>query len=223
MIGTLIRKDLILNRSQFIWLGIIVIGFSVYLGVAKVLVTAGMAFSAFVCSLLPTMMSGREDRFHSLGFICSLPVTRRQIVTARYLITLAQFPAFVFLFSIVIWPFSFPRFPVEILLPFTLLAVFTAYTIGVSLAFPLVLRFGFMGLLFGLVAAQVVGTLMLALGSRGGILGIERIFRGIGSTMGQLRALLGDAPYFLLVLAALGALWAGSYAVALALFTRKEI
>ncbi len=227
MIARLMRKDLLLNASQLLWTLAVLSSSAVYYGLGRTSAIAGMGFGAFLCSFLPVMMAGREDRFRAPGFLCTLPVTRREIVLARYFLTLAVFPLGCCLFALVSWPFAFPRFPAELFRPETLLAAFTAFSLSAAMVYPLVLRFGMLGLIYFLVGVQVLGTLGLTLGSRfvigGGILAVERMIGEIGLAFGRLRDSIGAVLSFALALLALAGLWAASYAAALALFRRKEL
>jgi hypothetical protein len=92
---------------------------------------------------------------------------------------------------------------------------------------PLILSLGFRGLVFVLVAIQVLllGVLIVGprIGLRGGILAVEDAIRSIGPGLRGLRAMMGDLTYFLALFAALAALFTLSYLVSCALYGRRDL
>ncbi len=227
MIGKLMRKDLLLSWTMPLWVaGSIAANFLIWT------IDGGrsgsiLSFGSFVAAFLPIMISGREDRMRTNAFSCALPVSRRQIVAARYLLCLVMAPVWMLFCVLLIWAGSGFRLPPEMLEPAAYAVALAVQVLAVSILLPLMMRFGFIGFLYGLIAVQVLGLLVLVIGPRvglrSGILAIEDAVRSIGPGLRALRARLGDAPWLAAVLGTVGTVVALSYAVSRALFGSRDL
>jgi hypothetical protein len=225
----LMRKDLLLNRPV-----VAVVAAGIVLVVVLLSSGAGtqrgdaipfevVLFLASVYgSLLATLFAGRDDRYRTRAFNLGLPVTRREIVLARYLFSLLALPLWIGITVAVRWCWFWPVFPSEAFTPGSLALAFCGFVAGAGITFPLVVWAGFLGLVYGGVGLQVLAltTVVLirlvpaarpTLGAIGGIV----------PTLGRLHAGIGDPWYLLAATAALLCLYGLSFAVAAALYQRK--
>jgi ABC-type transport system involved in multi-copper enzyme maturation permease subunit len=95
MILKLIRKDYVLSWTMPLWMAGSLALNVVIQAFEQTLPTFSLVFGSVIAGFLPVMISGREDRYHTNAFTCSLPVRRSQIVLARYLVGVALYPAWV--------------------------------------------------------------------------------------------------------------------------------
>lgn len=229
MILRLMRKDLLLHRSM-----VVLIAAGIVLQVVLLSFGAGtqrsdgvplevVVFIATTCgSLLTALFAGRDDRYRTAGFDLALPVTRRQVVFSRYLLSLLVLPLWLGLTAVTRWACRWPVFPSETLAPVNLVLALAAFVAGMGFVFPLVVRMGFQGLIYGLVGLLVLALLVVA--SIRLFPAIRPVLQALGHVGPLLHALhvrLGDPWYLLLAVAALLFLYGLSFVVAEALYERK--
>lgn len=220
----LIRRDLIHHKKMFAWTLVL---YPLYLGFLGSRVNNTLllpVFGGFLYSLVPFIFFGREDKFKSLGFGLSLPVTRREFMGARHLLSWGLLLLMYLAGSVIM-----------ALAPGGKLAAATVFSprmILLSLAFlslifgvvmPLFTRFGYVGLLVMLVVFQVLGILLMIFRSAVGIETVKKLFRLIPNGIAWVQSTLGSVPAFLSVLALLALFSYGSFVLSLALFRRKEL
>ncbi|MGW8264759.1 MAG: ABC-2 transporter permease, partial [Longimicrobiales bacterium] len=86
------QKDLILNKQLIVINTVILLGclsiFAVTPEEFPPRVYAG--FAGFMMAFLPTVLITREDKFNAMTLGCSLPVSRKAIVQARFLLSLGM-------------------------------------------------------------------------------------------------------------------------------------
>jgi hypothetical protein len=220
MIGRLLRKDFLLNWSMVV---LLVVGLLVVVALFRFgdratgeVMPIGLIlfFGSFYGSLLPILAAARTDRYRTGGFEGSLPVTRRQFVAARYLLPVLLLPGWVALTYGALWAFSGGWLPPGALHAETLLLAPAALVVMMGLFYPLVMRVGFMGMLFGGVGLQVVGlVLTVAVRRVRGVLGLFDAIGRIGPALRGLHADLGDPGYALAVVGALAAVYLLSFLV----------
>ena len=227
MILKLMRKDLLLS-----W-GLLIAIFGGIAANALIWAIEGgragfiLAFGSAIAGFLPIMICGRDDRFRTNAFACALPVSRREIVLARYLLCPVLFPAWTLCLVILLWTFSGFRLPAELLRPDAYVTALAVQALAVAVFVPLMLRFGFKGFLYGLIGLQVLGMLVLVVGSRVGLAGGISAFEGaigrIGPGVRDLRARVGDAAFFPAAFAAIAAMLGLSYLVSNLLYQRRDL
>jgi hypothetical protein len=218
-----IRKDLILHKKFFVLTGVL---YPLYLGFLGSRVNNTLllpVFGGLLYALVPFILFGREDKFKSLAFGLSLPVTRREFLGARFLLSWGLMLSMYLAGSVIM-----------VLAPggkLTAATVFSPRMILLSLAFlslifgvvmPLFTRFGQVGLLVMLVVFQVLGILLLIFRSAVVIETIKKLFRLVPNGIAWIQSTLGNVPAFLSVLALLVLFSFGSFALSLVLFRRKE-
>ncbi|MCX6564904.1 MAG: ABC-2 transporter permease [Candidatus Aminicenantes bacterium] len=219
----LIRKDLILHKKFVLGVGIL---YPLYLGfmgsrvdnLAMLPVLGG-----FLYAIVPLILFGREDKFKSEAFGLSLPVTRREYLRARFLLS---------------WGLMFLMYAMGSLLmvavPGARLAAATVFSpkmILLSLAFmavyfgflmPLFIRFGQVGMLVFIVALQLIGVLLMVFRSAVGVTTVKKLFRLIPDGVAAVQSSLGAVPAFLALLALLALLTYASFELSAAFLRRKE-
>jgi len=220
------KKDLILNRKVILINGVI---FAVLLGFFATWQTdlpprAYAGFSALMLSFLPAVMVTREDKFNAMVLGCSLPVSRKTIVRARFVLWLGLALAGVFgAFALgAFLPSSnfdagdlFARGPI--------LTALTGVSLLLALLLPFTLRFGMKGVLIFLASTQVLGVILLTVmqvtrSSLDRAL-VEKILGGIA----HLRAFLGPSGFDLVLVAILVGFLGASYVLSVRVFEGREL
>lgn len=179
-------------------------------------------FGAFLYSIVPLIIFTREDKFKAAAFNLSLPVTRREFLLARYLsgwlLMLALYAGTCLL---------------TIFIPGTRLgpsAVFQVKTILTVLAFmailfaalmPLVVAFGWTGLIVFLVVFQVLGVVFVLLLTAFRP-GLAAITGGIGKAVSAAQSALGQAGFAAALIVFLFLFNLASFKASSLLFNRKE-
>jgi hypothetical protein len=186
-----------------------------------------LVFGSVIGAFFPVMVCGREDRFRTNAFACTLPVSRRQIVLARYLLCPALFPAGMPCLVLLMWTFSGFRLPADFAHVDGYVTALAVQVLAVSAFVPLMLQFGYKGFLYSLVGLQVLGVLLLVVGSRvglgGGIRAIEGTVGRIGPGLRSLRSRMGDASFWPATFAAVAAAFGLSYLLSCALYRRRDL
>lgn len=174
-------------------------------------------------ALLVPLFAGRDDRHRTTGFDLSLPVTRRQVLLGRYLLALALHVVWLALSAAVCRAWGWPRAIAGVFSPFSLALSLAAFTVGMGTTYPLVLRWGFVGMLYGLVGFQVLGVAVYALAKRWtAFASLVSLVAKVGPGLRALHARLGDPWYLAGVFAALTGLVGLSYAASAAALRRRE-
>jgi ABC-type transport system involved in multi-copper enzyme maturation permease subunit len=220
-----IRKDLILNQTALVSNLLIMAGFLGFMSSWEEGASAGSFafFTGIMMAFVPVMVVTREDKFRAMALGCSLPVTRKTIVQARYLLAVGT--------SVIGISFAFligAFFPLSELDPASLFrpgAVFLALsvtTVAITLLLPFTLRFGAMGLILVLAGTQVLGIVALTLVKIGESSADKRFIDTLVGSVMDLHSRLGpEVFYFLLALFLCGILMA-SYGLSLWVFRRRE-
>jgi len=183
MLRNALRKDLLLN-ARHLW-GIL--PWFLWVAYAMSEPDAGRITAvgaAFVGSLMAATMGAREDKLRTTATLASLPVSRRTLVEARYVVAYAVGTA---TYVVVVamagaLPWSVQRVA-DLVETKTLLLTLTLASAAIALLMPVVTRFGLFGVVVFLGVFQVLGIgLMVAFeffGSRSGIGVFSAIERGI--------------------------------------------
>jgi len=160
------QKDLILNK-QLIFINALVflacLGFFAHASQqTPPRVYAG--FAAFMMAFLPSVMITREDKFNAMTLGCSLPVSRKTIVQARFLLSIGMSLvgiAGAFLFAVLVPGSGYVLGDLFAWGP--CITALTFIVIVLSFLFPFTFRYGMKGLLIFLVSAQVLGVVFFTL------------------------------------------------------------
>jgi hypothetical protein len=167
VLGNLIQLDLWLGRKVLALNGLLFtfwFAFFLWMGGADTSVGEYIVLTSLMCVFLPVSLITRESKFNAAALTCSLPVTRREIVRARYVLAigLGLFLVAVGITVGLICPWSHLAVA-KLLAARTLLLALTMIVIEVALLLPLLLRFGWIGIIALLIAMQVVGVVALVL------------------------------------------------------------
>lgn len=218
----LIRKDLLMFKT----------GFPVYLLViiAVMALQTLRGFSTGLCitfyciyaTILPTALIAIEDRIGAGPFNCSLPVTRSQIVRAKYVISWCM-AVILTLIGLALYS----AFAAESLWEAWTLAtagqVLVTLSLGLALSLPILLRYGWWGLMGAFAAWMTLWALALPIISMlfpG--LRLENTFIAIPQFMTDVQTQLGAPLFLMTVLLAAVVFNLVSCKIAVALFQQRE-
>ena len=221
-----IRKDLILNRNALVTNAVLFMGFAAYLGwEPDTPVTVYVWLTSLMFTFLSLTVIVREDKFRAAALTCSLPVTRRTIVRARYLLSLglgvAGVAAALSLGALL--PIS--QLPVdELLRGRTVLLAVTVVVLTLGVLLPFVVRFGFVGVFVFLIVPQVLGILVLVIGRlSGGRDPIRQVIGSVAATIQALQAQLGSLGFDVLLLVVISLVFGASYGLSQRVFAHREL
>lgn len=218
----LIRKDLLLHKTEFpFWAPL-------FVGVLALQAWRGFSVSLYITlacvygTIFPAVLVCLEDKCRAGAFNCSLPVTRRGIVRAKYtiswLLALAVTWVGLVLYSVIaarslsaIWTVS------------TVGQALVTLSVGLAITLPVLLRFGwwgFVGGFFGWVTLWVVAFPVARILSPD--LRLANSFIAISDFVASTRVQLGAPLFLMTILVAVAALNLLSYEIAVMLFKRRE-
>jgi uncharacterized membrane protein len=220
------KKDLILNRNVILINGAIFAAclcfFAVFEGGFSPTAYAG--FSAFMVAFLPAAMVTREDKFKAMILGCSLPVERRTIVRARFVLSVGMALVGVlgaFLLASFL-PFSSLRAG-DLFAWGPLMTGLAGITLVLSLLLPFTLRYGMKGILIFLVSAQVLGAVLFAFMQATRSSADKVLVEKIVGALARLHALVGHTAFNALLVIVLLATLGVSYLVSVRVFERREL
>jgi ABC-type transport system involved in multi-copper enzyme maturation permease subunit len=226
MLRKVMVKDLLLNRQNLVLNGLIFLALELFWvsqedlpALLHVLVTALLG------SMMLVTIVAREDRFHAVALSCSLPVSRRTVVGGRYLLGLALGGAWILVGLVLAAVLPFSSIPASrALAPGNILFGLTVLAVLVAFLFPFTLRWGFLGLVIGLTAGQVLGILAMV-GARFGVArGVVRsVFGAAGGAIRFTRDALGSVAGAAVVLVVAAGVCLVSFWLAVWLFERKDL
>lgn len=220
-----IVKDLLLNRTT------LMVNLAVFIATFGLLTSMGVdsprvvaVFAGLMVAFIPVTLVTREDKARTMALSCSLPVSRRTIVRARYVLGLAMATtmALALLTAAGLVPTS-GLVLLEVLRPSTLLLCLSIVVILVSLLLPLTFRFGAMGVFALLAAFQVLGVVLLTIAQVTHSNADLRIASTLVQGVRSVAAALGMPLFYLVLGVTLAALVAASYRASVFVFERKDI
>ena len=155
----LIGKDLLLHRTTILIATPALVIYAGMFASFKNLHGAFIIFACIIALVLPMVLIARENVFRGEAFICSLPVTRRQVVQAKYVISWVISLVFV-VFSLVLFSLFASERLREIWSLATAGRVLLTLSLGFGIALPFALRFGWIGLTVFGVGMQILVMLV---------------------------------------------------------------
>lgn len=183
-----------------------------------------VGYVTLMCAMLPVGIIAKEDKFAATALTCSLPVTRRSIVTARYwgawLIGAASIAVVLVLGLVVpdvraLWGEGGRG---AVLTAFVLLGLVIAAFV------PFTIRFGLAGVLAGLVALQVLGLLLFMTALlTGGIATIEDTVRAMANAVADYRDQVGLLLFTATLIAVIAAVNWASWLLAQRIFRARDL
>jgi hypothetical protein len=219
----LIRKDLILHKKFVLGVGIL---YPLYLGFfgSRVNNTSILpVLGAFLYAIVPFILFGREDKFKSEAFGLSLPVTRREYLRARFLLSWGLMLLMYAVGSVLMVAVPGAKLSAAtVFSPRMVLLSLAFITVYFGILMPLFVRFGQVGMLVFIVALQVIGVLLMVFRSAAGIGMIKKLFRLIPDGVAAVHSSLGAAPAFLAVLALLALFSYASFELSVVFLRKKE-
>jgi ABC-type transport system involved in multi-copper enzyme maturation permease subunit len=181
-------------------------------------------YVGLMCTMLPVSLIAKEEKFSATAFTCSLPVTRRDIVTSRYLGG---------------WFIAGGWMGVVLALGLTmpairdlwsdgaggaLLAGFAILGLMIAIVVPFTIRFGMNGLLFGLVALQMLGMVLFLVGAAtGGLDAIGRAVETVVDAVGSYHAQVGRAGFAATVILGVAFLNWASWNASIRIFRSRDL
>lgn len=229
MLRRLLLRDWILHRRALGPITAVFAAFQVYFVLNADKPRLWLVFTSVYISFLTVVPFTRDDKFRSVAWSCTLPVSRSDLVKARYagawILVAAVFLLAFALAALVPGSKLSGALPAD---PEALLLAGAVVSVILLLLLPFTIRFGFFGILIGLVALQILiaGTFVVSklTGRQDRVEGgVASVFRPLIDGVAAARESLGPSAFFLAVLLSLVLLnWAG-YRVALALFRRREL
>ena len=220
----LIRKDLILNKKFLLVFGFLYVVYMGYLGSRVSSPREVVIFSTLLCALLPLIQYTREDKFKTSVLNSSLPVTRRQIVLSRYVLSWAVTLIMYALIIAALAVIPGGKVSAAALLNFnTTLFALAFMTLYLGLLLPPLLRFGMVGMLVFLIGIQVLAIPILVLERHKVVnFGLRDLAPSIKSALFSLQTHLGQSGYLALIIVLLILLNTASFFWSVFLFKRKD-
>jgi ABC-2 family transporter protein len=228
VLSNLIGLDLWLGRKVLALNGLLFtswFAFFLWMGGPGVSVGDYIVLTSVMSVFLPITVIVRESKFSAAALTCSLPVTRRQIVRARYGLSIGLGSCLMVVAIAVglVCPWSHLAVA-KLVAPRALLLALSMIVLEVALLLPFLLRFGWIGIIALLIALQVLGVVALTLTR---LLGLGTAFglgiKALSNALRSLYANLGD-PIFVAVWAAVLILVAvASCALSTWLYERRNV
>lgn len=225
MTRKILYQDWLFNRRMF---AILLILMPVYFIYTSWSITGPKA-QALITGLLTAFISFtlflREDKFKAQPLICSLPVTRRQIVHARFTLMWLVVTGLYLIFLLVAFLSPLARLePVALLRPGMVLLFLSTATVIIGIMFPFSVYFGAMGFIIVLVALQFAGIALQALVVAFGMgRSIGVIPEAISAGLANFRNWAGAPLYFLTVALAIVAINLAAREISVRLFIKKQL
>jgi hypothetical protein len=230
MLPRLLLREWMLARRALLALVGIYLAFQAYFVCRASSPRQYLIFASVYAAFLTLPLFLREEKYRATAWSCSMPVTRQDLVRARY------FGAWIFVAVVLalalilagIMPGSRVQVP-AVLEPSTLLQTFAAVTVVLVLMLPFTIRFGALGVIIFLIGIQMLGAVVLLIAVRtgGGSGASKGLLSGgmaaLGGGLAALRDLMGPAGFnAAAVVCLLLANWFG-YRLAVMLFRRREL
>jgi hypothetical protein len=221
-----IRKELILNRNVILMNGVIFLALLTFFATmdSEMPVKLYAGWSSLMLSFLPAVMVTREDKFKAMTLGCSLPVSRKTVVQARF--ALSGGLAFLGILAAFLLGGFFPTStfqPGDLFAWGPVIIGLSGITIVLSILLPITLRFGMHGIFIFLVGSQVLGVVMLTLVN---VMGSSVDKRAVDRIVGffvRAHATLGATTFNLCLVAFLLSLLSVSYLVSVRVFENREL
>ena len=222
----LIRKDVILGRWTLIANGslALVAPFIVLMPDEPPPVILYVLYVGLMCAMLPVSLIAKEEKFSASAFTCSLPVTRNDIVTSRYLggwVIAGGWTAAVLAVGLLapgirdLWSRGAGG---------ALLGGFTMLGLMIAIVVPFTIRFGMNGLLFGLVGLQALGMALFLVGAAtGGLDAIERAVKSVIDAVDSYHQRVRPAGFAATVILGVGFLNWASWKSSLRIFRSRDL
>jgi len=226
MLRNIVRKELILNRKALAGAAIPYIAWFAYV-LREPDVTAGeyLVMSAAMAVFYQVALFVREGKLKTAALTCSLPVTRTVVVRARYLVACSLSASWIGAAILLALACPWSHVPLaRLVAPNTLGVAVSIVLLGTAILFPLVVRFGLIGVLAFLVGMQVLGILaFLAVGLPGATASVNAVLSFVTGSIRALHANLGHPGFAAMWTFVVLAIVAGSYGLSVCLYGRRDL
>ncbi len=215
----LILKDLVLHKKFLAVISLLWIAYMGFFGSRIHSARTFFLFSMVMSSMIPFMIFTREEKSKALAVTCSLPVSRRQIVLARYVLCWLLTLAIEVLMTgaVLLFPGS-KQESSDLLKPNMFIFALAMMTAILSILMPLLIRFGMAAIFVVLIGAQVLGIIVLSFR-----LFLKNIFVAVKSVVAFLSAGAGDPGRLMLFLIVICLVNLASIKCSELLFRRKDV
>jgi len=165
MIGHILRSEFILNKKILLFFLVMVIGLTI---IYPLLLGSppGVVFgiTAVYLSFLPASILARQSKFKADAVMCALPVTRNKLVIGKYVFTVILFCIGVLLLVIILIILPGRQYSLsDIINADRLVNIFFAVGAVSGVLIPLILRFGYTGILVFVLGLNILTVMLFVL------------------------------------------------------------
>lgn len=220
-----IWKDLLLSgRDLLLSAFILALTLALLSGLDDMSARAVAVFAGLMAAVFPVTLVTREDKSKGVALACSLPVTRRTVVRARYVLGVALALAGVFLALAIVALLPTSSLSASVLFAAGPLLLSTSLALlFMGLMLPLTLRLGARGLIALLVGLQIVGVVLFTAMQLTAWNADLHLVEGLVDAVGSAHEALGGTGFRLALAAALGVFLTASYGLSVFLFEGREL
>jgi len=224
MYRTIIRSEYLLSGKLIaVYIAMVVLVSVIYpmlvpeIGMTYALITVYLAF-------IPAGFLGRQSKFRADSAVCSLPISRSQIVIGKYLFSYALIGVEFVVFLLILAVLPFTSFTAaEVFDPTRMVNAVFAITLVCAFLMPLIMRYGFAGIMVFLLVVNVLTVALFALTAVGAINNVlEFLFEGIPGYLRDVRARFGAPGYHLAMLAVSAVAICLSALVSIGVYARRD-
>ena len=231
MMRKLLYRDWILNRRVVLFTAVIFLGFIGYEATEMDSARVYAVLLGIMMAFMPVFIITREDKFHAMVATCVLPVTREEIVQARYIgAWILMTMGFLSALTLAMFLPNEKLSGTGLFSPGIFFSGLAALGLFSAFMLPFVIRFGVMGIMIFLVASQGLGVIVLLFGmlagSRNGTSQKGTFSAGIaqlGDILVFLHQMIGSPAFYSLLVIVLLLLNFAAFKISTALFRRREL
>jgi ABC-type transport system involved in multi-copper enzyme maturation permease subunit len=230
MLPELLRREWILHRTT-IWLMFAIFGaYQIYAMISMNSSRGWVVMATIYAAGLTLAIFVREDKFRATAWSCSLPISRRELVRARFVFAWLMVLAALVVSTLMTLVVPGSKVSVmDVLQPTTLLIVAAVATMVFAWVLPFTIRFGMIGIMIFLVGGQVLGVVFLLVaqtlkrGSASNERPIRAFLASISESLVASREALTPLVFAITVILILAAINWSAYRFSAFLFQRKEL
>ena len=224
MVAKIIRSEFILNRNTLLVFLAEIVAFVIIYIILMSSETAVLALATIFIGVLPASVLSRQSKFKADNMICSLPVTRNRFILGKYSFVGILTLGFLCIVYIIVALMPHEGFSTrEILQPDKIANTLFAIALVAGVLLPLVIRFGFTGLLILFLGLNLITVVIFALTYLKLINNaLDFIFSSIPSAFSTLKAALGTPYYHLVFIGAAVIIGFASLKISQLIYRRRE-
>ena len=198
----LIKSEFILNKKTLLTNGLMFSAMIIIYPLIIPEVGTVFAMMGILLGMYPAILLARQSKFKADDTICTLPITRRQLILGKYaFMGLSIIVGFLF-FMILLLILPYIQFAKSELFNADILVnVLFAVSLICGLLTPLIVQFGFMGVMYFVLGLNMFTVVVFILTSLGLIPNaLDFFFRDLPQAFRNLRLSLGAPGYHLLTI-----------------------